>query len=44
MKGKKEESKWDQTAPGAEGAEAQGRDPRLHGRPLERKSSEAVGE
>ena len=29
------ESTWDKPAPGTEGAEARGRDPRLHGRPLE---------
>ena len=35
-RGKKEQSKWDQPAPGGEGAEAQGRDPRIHGHPLGR--------
>ena len=35
-RGKKEESKWDMPAPGGEGAEAQGRDPRIHGHPLGR--------
>ena len=34
-RGKKEESKWDQPAPGAEGAEVQGSDPHVHGYPLE---------
>ena len=33
-RGKKEQSKWDQPAPGGEGAEAQGRDPCIHGHPL----------
>ena len=33
-RGKKEESKWDQPAPWREGAEAQGRDPCIHGHPL----------
>ena len=35
-RGKKEQSKWDQPAPGGEGAEVQGRDPHIHGRPLGR--------
>ena len=35
-KGKEEESKQNQPAPRGEGVEAQGRDPRVHGRPLGR--------
>ena len=35
--GKKEESKWNQPAPGDDGAEVQGRDPHIHGRPLGRR-------
>ena len=35
-RGNKEESKWDKPAPGRDGAEAQGRDPCIHGHPLGR--------